>query len=192
MSPNNLARLVYILGAMVLAVLVFSYIGCGQKAPQIPQPTAIVVTTDADLRFALLRTHDVLSLTVDTVIAAKRFEEKLIATPDAPAAVKTLHGKFVAGADDVLRQIRKIAVDIDTKALTSWAAVQARIQPIVDQLNAVLAIATTPGLSWRDAIGAAVNIVGPLLVPGLPHIGFEPAPVDWTDLETAVTAELGR
>ncbi len=172
MTPNNLARLVYVLGALVLAVLLFSLTGCGQKAPQIPTPTAIVVTTDADLRFALMRTHDVLSLTVDTIIAAKRFEEKLIATPDAPADVKALHGKFVAGANEVLAQIRKVAIEIDSKALTNWAAVQARIKPIVDQLNALLTVATVPGVSWKDALIGAFNILAPLLAPGVPR--FEP------------------
>jgi hypothetical protein len=171
MKPSSWEKLTYF--AIIIAVVTLAGIfasGCGSKAPQIPAPAAIVVTTDADLRFALMRAHDVLDLTADTVIAAKRFEEKLIATPDAPTSITALHGKFVAGANDVLAQIRKVAVDIDSKAVTSWASVQARIKPIVDQINALLAITTTPGLSWKDALIGAFNILAPLLAPGVPRL----------------------
>jgi hypothetical protein len=170
MSPRSWERLTYFAIIFTVATLAGVFlVGCGQKAPQIPQPAAIVVTTDADLRFALKRAHDVLDLTVDNIIAAKRFEEKLLASPDA-AFVQTVHAGFVKGADDVLSQIRQLSIEIDTKALSNWAAVQARIKPIIDQLNALLSITTTKGFSWQDALGVAVNVLGPLLVPGVPHI----------------------
>lgn len=164
-------RLGFFLTAIILAVLT---LGCGQKAVSLPSPAAIVVTTDADLRFALKRTHDLLDLTVDVIIKAKRFEEALLADPNAAPFVKAIHGKFVAGADGVLVQIRKLAVEIDTKVVVTWEAVQARVKPLIDQLNDLLAITATKGISWKDALIGAVNILGPLLAPGLPHIGLDP------------------
>jgi predicted small lipoprotein YifL len=166
------------LSVLVALILVIGFAqACGQKAPQIPAPAAIVVKTDTDYRFAIKRTHDVLDLTADMIIAAKRFEEKLVASPDAPPDVAKVHAAFGKGADDVLAQIKKLALDIDGKSLKTWAEVQARVKPLIDQLNALLKITATPGLSWKDAIFGAINILGPLFLPGMPHIGGVPEPL---------------
>jgi hypothetical protein len=145
-----------------LAAFLFAGIGCGPRP--IPSLPAITATSDKDVRASIMYVYDVVGALGNVLDKASALEDTVAKSGGIPPAQdKLLRAKFVA----IAQLGKKFLTDVDTKALTDWKQIQARAQPIIDEVNSLAALTKPTGPSaWATLVQVAVDIAIGILQPG--------------------------
>jgi hypothetical protein len=155
-------HLSFLLLVLVAATLLGIAAGCGGSTP-IPSAPQILVTTEKDYRAVEMKTLGILQTIGSLVDQASQLEAA--AGPSLPPDV---HARIKAGFVTTANKGLALIQDIDAHALSNWAQLKARLDPILADIEALRQLVTPAGPSkWAAIVEAVANIAGSLLMPGV-------------------------
>ena len=153
-------RFTLIVAALLVGALSVSSCG-GNPVPQLP---SLVTASDKDVRASIAKAYDILGHFNMVLNDASLLEEtaaKAAKIQDAP-----VRAQFVI----VAKASKQLIADIDSGAVKDWTAIQARVNPLIAQLNSLLAMKPSGPSAWASIAEAAGNILIAILQPGFAQV----------------------
>lgn len=159
-STKNLP-IILLAAAVGLSALVLPSCGGTTQLPNLPQVQA---TTDKDVRAAQAKAYQLIGAALNVLDHADRYEATVNAGGGIPANV---HQAAVAGVVKAAKDLDSVNTDIRNKVLTTYAAIKARVDPIIANLNALLSLTKSGGFDWGGLLDAVVNLLMAVTAPGV-------------------------
>jgi hypothetical protein len=124
-------------------------------------PVVAEAKTDTEARALAAHAYEVIGAALDVLGHVKAYEAKVNAYQGVPASVQQ------AVTDTINRSVKALdSTNADIgKTLTSYAAIKARLDPIIADLNTLLGLTKSGGFNWSALLQAAVDILAQFLVP---------------------------
>ncbi len=150
-----------IIAALVAASVTVSACAGTTQLPNLPQVQA---TTDKDVRASIAKAYQLIGAALDVIDHADKYEASINATGAVPASVHKAFGDQIVSA---VKALDGVNTDIKSHALTTYAQIKARIDPVISTLNALLSVTKSGGFDWAGLLAAAVNLLMAITAPGV-------------------------
>lgn len=168
-SATSVPRVLALVLAVGLGALLLPSCGGTTQLPNLPQVQA---TTDKDVRASIAKAYQLIGAALNVLDHADQYEATINKAGGIPANV---HQAAVAGVVKAAKDLDAVNTDIGNQVLTTYAAIKARVDPIIANLNTLLNLTKTGGFDWGGLLAAAINLLMAVTNPGFGGSGVVPA-----------------
>jgi enoyl-CoA hydratase/carnithine racemase len=165
MSESLRARLYFLLAVLGMATVIglLSSACFGDK--KVTSAPALVIASDKDFRAAEMKSLGILETLGSLLDQASALEQA-----GSSALPPGVHQRIKDGLKATAQKGLDLVNDIDKNALKDWAALKARLDPILTDIEALRNLVVPTGTSkWVTIIETVFNIAAPLLFPAIPR-----------------------